>query len=122
MEWQARMGDMASALYSVTFAIGRSAAPLYLTASSEHVPLGQPPVLTVITAASATGHVGFYDENQPGADKGIGTAEISDGIAVLRMPTRELGVGVHVIHASYGGDLFWGPADSNDVEIRVSAP
>ena len=122
MLWEARTGDAVSVPYVVTFIVGRPDAPLYLTASSTHVPLGQPPVLTVIMPSNATGYVGFYDENQPGADKGIGTAPIDDGIATLTMPTRELGVGAHVIHASYGGDLTWGPGDSNDVEITVSRP
>jgi hypothetical protein len=35
--------------------------------------------------------------------RGIGTAPIADGVATLTTPTRELGVGIEVVHASYGG-------------------
>jgi hypothetical protein len=119
--FRAFSGDVASVPYSVIITVGRPAAPMYLTASPADVVLGHPPVLTVIMPANATGYVGFYDLYQDEL-RGIGTAPIIDGVATLTAPTRELGVGVHFVHASYGGDFVWAPADSNDVTVIVRAP
>jgi hypothetical protein len=121
MMYQALTGDRASVPYTVTFIIAAPLAQMTLTASPTAVVLGRAPVLTVRMPANATGHVGFYDSDQPGADKGIGTAPIVDGVATLTMPTKELGVGTHSIHASYGGDASYAPSESNVVVITVSA-
>lgn len=94
-------------------------APMTLNASTTHVTLGQAPVLTVQMPANATGLVGFYDFAQPGANKGIGTAPIVNGIATLTTPTRPLVLGDNPIQASYGGDANWAANDSNFVTVTV---
>jgi hypothetical protein len=114
-------GPAESATYTVTFTVGRLHAPMYLSASSTDVVLGHPPVLVVTMPTDATGHVGFYDIRE-GEHRGIGTAPIIDGGAILIAPTTELGVGTHLIRASYGGDARYAPSESNVVIITVRAP
>jgi hypothetical protein len=105
---------------TVTFRVAtRSPAPMTLTASSAEVTEGQAPTLTVKLPTDASGQVGFYDEAQPGTDKGIGTADIVNGVAMLSAPTRVLGVGTHDIHASFGGDNLYAANDSNVVTVTV---
>jgi len=94
-----------------------------LTASSTHVRITEPPVLTVRMPADATGEVGFYDFARPGADKGIGVAPVIDGVATLTMPDRPLVLGDNPIQASYGGNAIYAAADSNLVTVvAVSKP
>jgi hypothetical protein len=119
MMFQALAGDLASVPYTVTFNVGRGEAPMHLTASATNVAFGHPPMLTVIMPARATGTVGFYDEHN-GDLVGIGTAPITDGVATLWTPTRELGLGTHVVHASYGGDARYLTSESDEVVIIVS--
>jgi hypothetical protein len=119
LTFQGLFGDLASAVHTLTFVV-RDPAPMDLTASSDHVVLGHPPVLTVTMPAGATGIVGFYDEDLPGTGKAIGTVPITGRLATLVTPTRELGVGTHSVYASYGGNARYGPADSNVVVIIVS--
>ncbi len=90
-----------------------------LSASTTKVDQGTAPVLTVDMPADATGYVGFYDTAQPGTDKGIGTAPIIDGVAILAAPTRPLPAGDNPIRASYGGDDKYSPNDSNLVTVTV---
>ena len=105
---------------TVTFGVAAPPRPsMTLTASATQVVEGQAPVLTVHMPASATGYVGFYDDQQPGSDKGIGTAPIIDGVATLSVPSRPLVLGGNVIGASYGGDANWAANDSNKVTVTV---
>jgi hypothetical protein len=113
-------GTVPSAPATVTFSVNQTVPPMTITASSTEVYVGQPPTLTVQMPSNATGSVGFYDEDQPGTDKGIGTADLVDGVATLTTPTKTLALGVHYIHASYGGQGRYLPNDSNVVTITVS--
>jgi hypothetical protein len=120
--FQALTGDNASLPATVTFLVNQTVPSMALTASSTQVPEGHPPTLTVRMPTDATGHVGFYDAAQPGTEKGIGTADLVEGVATLTAPTRTLGVGTHTIHASYSGDGRYHPNDSNTVTVTVTAP
>jgi hypothetical protein len=118
LEYQAFTADRVSAVYTVLFLV-REPTPMHLTASATRIELGGEFVLTVVMPPGATGHVGFYDLHH-GELAGIGTASITDGVAVLDRPTRELGPGEHLIHASYGGDARYEPSDSNTVAVTVT--
>jgi hypothetical protein len=83
---------------------------------------GKSPTLIVLMPADAAGYVGFYDTDQPGSGKGIGTAHIVDGVATLTTPTKSLPAGTLVIHASYGRDAVYEPNHSNAVTVMVVAP
>jgi hypothetical protein len=61
----------------------------------------------------ATGTVGFYNQAQPGTDKGIVVATIKDGVATVTSPTRPLPVGTNRISAFYLGDSKYAANDSN---------
>jgi hypothetical protein len=104
----------------VNVTVSRAVPPMTLAVSSTDVVVGEAPVLTVTMPTDATGEVGFYDRDQSGAHHGIGIAAIVDGIATLATPTKPLGVGVHPIHASYGGDASYTANDSNVVDVTVS--
>jgi hypothetical protein len=43
-------------------------------------------------------------------------------VAILTTSSTELDIGLHHIHASYGGDDRYAPGDSNVVIITVRAP
>jgi len=93
----------------------RMPAPMYLSASTP-VP-GEPELLTVVMPSDATGYVGFYNAALPGPDKGIGTAPIIDGTAMMSVNPGLLVPGENPIHASYGGDARYLPNDSNTVIV-----
>jgi hypothetical protein len=80
MTFQALTDGAASVPATVTFVVDQTVPPMSLTASSTQVVVGRPPTFTVTPPKDATGRVGFYDQAQPGADKGIGTAPIVDGV------------------------------------------
>jgi hypothetical protein len=96
-------------------------APITLSTSATSVMQGQAPVLTVRMPTNATGIVGFYDFAQAGANKGIGTAPIINGVATLSAPTRSLVLGENQINASFGGDSNWDANDSNFVTVTVGS-
>jgi hypothetical protein len=106
---------------TVVITVTRPTAPMLLVSSANPVVVGHPPVLTVTMPANATGYIAFYDDDQPGTDKGIGTAPIINGVAALAMPTKDLAVGIHIIHASYVGDATYLPSDSNYMAVTVFA-
>jgi hypothetical protein len=117
LEYQAFSGDQASAVHTVQFLV-RERTPMHLTANMTRIEPGGELVLTVVMLPGAVGHVGFYDLHH-GELLGIGTADIIGGVAVLDRPTRALGPGEHLIHASYGGDASYEPSDSNTVAVTV---
>jgi hypothetical protein len=119
LAYQAFTADRVSAVYTVVFLV-REATPMHLTASATRIEPGGELVLTVVMPPGAAGHVGFYDLYH-GELLGIGTADIIDGVAVLDRPTRELGPGEDLIHASYGGDARYQPSDSNTVDVTVTS-
>jgi Bacterial Ig-like domain (group 3) len=92
-----------------------------LTVSVTSVLRGSSPTFTVrMPRDITTGYVGFYDDQIPGPDKGIGTADLHDGAATLTRPTRTLPEGLNAIHASYGGEEDkYAPNDSNVVTVMV---
>jgi uncharacterized protein YjbI with pentapeptide repeats len=94
-------------------------APMQLGGNANSVLVGHAPVLVVSMPADANGTVGFYDDEIPGPDKGIGVAVLHNGVGLLERPTRELPVGVNHIHASYGGDSRYEANDSNMIAVTV---
>jgi uncharacterized protein YjbI with pentapeptide repeats len=66
------------------------------------------------------GYVGFFDDQLPGPDKEVGSADVHDGVATLTPPARMLPNGSNAIHASYAGDEDkWAPNVSNVVTVMV---
>jgi len=67
-----------------------------------------------------TGYVGFFDDQLPGPDKEIGTADLHDGVATLTPPARTLPDGSNAVRASYAGEGDkWAPNVSNTVTVMV---
>jgi hypothetical protein len=93
----------------------RMPAPMHLSVSRPHP--DEPELLTVTMPSDATGYVGFYNAALPGPDKGIGTAPIIDGTAVLSVNAELVVPGENPVHASYGGDARYLPNDSNTVIV-----
>ena len=95
-----------------------------LTANSTALPSGSAPILTVkLPDDIDMGSVGFYDDQIPGSDKGIGVADIKAGVATLTSPTRPLPDGRNMIHASYGGEEgVYAATDSNVITVTVGGP
>jgi hypothetical protein len=102
-----------------------SPLPSVATVTSSPNPglLGQPVTLTAIVSANApglgtpTGSVAFFDTT---TNTDLGTVPLSAGGAVL--VTSSLGVGAHVITATYLGDgNFLGSAGSVTVEVIPAA-
>jgi len=121
--FQAFHGGNASGEATINFTVARPVPPMVLTAAPDDVAFGSAPILTATLPQTIDhGSVGFYDDQIPGSDKGIGTAEIHDGVAKLTAPTRTLPEGTNSIHASYDGNDDWAPNDSNVVTVTVSAP
>ena len=66
------------------------------------------------------GYVGFFDDQLPGPDKEIGTADLHDGVATFTPPARTLRDGSNAVHASYAGEGDkWAPNVSNAVTVMV---
>lgn len=107
---------------TVIVAVRKPPATMRLTAYPTHIEPGQAPALIVEMPFDATGEIGFYDQAQPGTDKGIGVARIVHGLAILTTPYRPLLPGDNVIHASYLGDERYAANDSNTVTVRLSQP
>jgi hypothetical protein len=120
LTFQALFRDAVSATYTVTFIV-RATTPMHLDASERQLTQGQPLVLTVFMPMDATGQVEFHDLHN-GELQAIGTAPIVEGVAILTTSSTELDIGLHHIHASYGGDDRYAPGDSNVVIITVRAP
>lgn len=110
----------------VTVDVTRPQAPMTLTTadggSTVTVTAGSDAPVRVQMPADATGYVGFYNADQPGPDKGVGTAELVNGVATYDIQAWYLPVGVHHISASYGGNTGWAANDSNIVTVIVTAP
>jgi Bacterial Ig-like domain (group 3) len=122
MMFQAFHGDQVSGAATVNFTVARPLPPMVLTAVPGEVESGTAPILTVTMPKDATGYIGFYDDQIPGSDKGIGVAPIVGGVATLTSPTRTLPDGTNSIHGSYNGDDNWAPNDSEPVNVTVRAP
>jgi hypothetical protein len=109
--------------------IAKPSPALTLYASSTQVDWGQPPSLIAKLPADTTGIVGFYDDVNSGCEgnkspvavcQGLGTAQVMNGTATLPAPTRALGVGAHLLHASYGGDDHYLPSNSANLTVTVA--
>ncbi len=88
----------------MTVTVEKARPAMNLTADNDVVHPSQDLGLTLTLPSPASGSVGFYDDDIPGPDKGIGVAQITNGTATLHEASRVLGAGEHHIHASYGGD------------------
>jgi hypothetical protein len=99
--------------------VGRGIPPMNLRASATEVRAGETPTFTLTMPKDVTGSVGFYDFDQPGPDKGIGVVRLTDGVATLTEPTKDLQVGVHHIQASFVGDNTYAANDSNVLVVIV---
>jgi hypothetical protein len=108
---------------TVTVTVTKPRPSMVLSASATEILEGQPaPVFTLKMPADATGEIGFYNLSLPGPDKGIGVAQIVDGVAILSAPTRALLNGQNDIQASYLGNDIYAAHDSNTVTVTVSSP
>lgn len=72
--------------------------------------------------ADATGEVGFYNDNVPGSDKGVGVAKLVDGVATYDVPAWWLPLGFNHLTACYGGNSRYAASDSSPITILVDPP
>ena len=114
------LGDgQISAPATVILTVTLPQAPMHLSASKTRIAPGESTTLTVQMPQDATGYVGFYDHEHDHG--GLGTATLVDGVATKELRADQLGVGSHLLHASYGGNERWAANDSNRVEVTVAA-
>jgi hypothetical protein len=102
---------------AVTETVQKAAEPVTLTATPATVALNAPITLkvTVATVASgvqAGGTANFYVDN-----KGLGPANVSNGVATFTIST--LAAGKHTFVGQYNGDSNYKGGDSNTASVTV---
>jgi hypothetical protein len=107
--------NAASQSAGVAVSVSPAAASVGLSSSLASVPAGQTVTFTVvITGASPTGSVQFFDGNTS-----LGTVTLTAGSATLS--TSSLSAGAHTITASYSGDANYMAATSAGLSVTVTA-
>jgi len=100
---------------SLSFAVSEEATSVTLSTSSNSVVYGTALTLTATVPSAATGTVTFLDSGTS-----IGATTLSSGSATLIIST--LGIGSHVLTASYSGDSNYTGANSSSLTETITQP